>query len=149
MQWVWVIFGIILMVAEIILPGAIVVFLGLAALIVAACLYFGLITGWIEAFTLWFIASLLLIMILRSLFQKLMQGDVEKQNTDEDLDAFGSLVEVIEKIEPSQDGRINFRGSSWKAKCYDQVLLPGTQAKIISRDDITWIVEPFERIDAS
>jgi len=144
--WIWVAAGLIFLVAEIILPGAIAFFLGLAALIVAASLYFGLINGWVNAFTMWFIFSLLLIIILRSFFQRFMQGDVEKQDTDEDMDAFGSIVEVIEKIEPTKNGRIRFRGTTWTAKCFDKVLLPGSKAKIVLREDIDWVVEPTDLI---
>ena len=116
--WVWLIAGLIFIVSELIIPGLIVVFLGFAALIVAASLYFGLISGWISAFTMWFIVSLLLTFILRSLFKRFMQGDVEKQNTYENLDVFGEVVEVIERIEPSKKGRIHFKGTTWTAKCY-------------------------------
>lgn len=144
MSWFWAVFGFILIFAEIILPGAIVVFLGLAALLVAACLYFGFITGWISALTLWFISSLVLIIALRHLLQKFIQGNVEKQNIDEDLDAFGALAVVTEKIDPEQNGRIDFRGSSWKAKCFELTLFPGTKVKIISREGMTWIVEASE-----
>lgn len=145
--WIWMVAGIIFLFAEIILPGAIAVFLGLAALIVAASLYFGFINGWVNAFTMWFISSLLLIIILRSFFHRFMQGDVEKQNTDEDMDAFGSIVEVIEKIEPTKNGRIRFRGTTWTAKCYDKILLPGSKAKIVLRKDIDWVVEPMDLIE--
>jgi len=144
MSWFWTVLGFVLILSELILPGAIVVFLGLAALIVAICLYLGLISGWVSALTLWFISSLVLIIALRHLFQKFIQGDVETQNADEDLDAFGALAVVTEKIDPDADGRIDFRGSSWKAKCFEDTLLPGTKVKIISRDDITWIVETSE-----
>ncbi len=144
MSWFWTVLGFVLILAEIILPGAIVIFLGLAALLVAVCLYLGLITGWVSALTLWFISSLVLIISLRHLLQKLIQGDVETQNTDEDLDAFGALAIVTEKIDPDAEGRIDFRGSSWQAKCFEGSLLPGTKVKIISREDITWIVEVSE-----
>lgn len=144
--WIWMVAGFILLVAEIILPGGIAIFLGLAALIVAANLYFGLISGWVTAFTMWFIFSLLLIIVLRSFFQRFMQGEAEKQNTDEDMDAFGSVVEVIEKIEPTKNGRIRFRGTTWTAKCYDEVLLPGSKAKIVLRENIDWVVEPMDLI---
>jgi len=149
MSWSWTVLGFVLILAELILPGAIVVFLGLAALIVSTSLYLGLISGWISALTLWFISSLVLIIALRHLLQKFIQGDVEKQNTDEDLDAFGALAIVTEKIDPEQDGRIDFRGTSWKAKCFEGPFLPGMKVKIISREDITWIVEASEFNDES
>ncbi len=145
--WIWLVAGLIFIVAELIIPGLIVVFFGLAALIVSASLYLGFISEWISAFTMWFISSFLLIFILRSLFRRFMQGDMEKQNTYENLDVFGAVVEVIEKIEPEKNGRIRFRGTIWTAKCYDNVLLPGAKAEIVFREDIDWVVEAIDLID--
>lgn len=140
----WMIFGLLLMGAELILPGAIVVFLGLAALFVSACLYFGLISGWVSSLTMWFISSLVLILALRNVAQKFVQGDVALQNTDEDLDAFGAEAKVIEDIRPGMAGRIDFRGSSWKATCYEGHLEPGVVVQVLSREGMCWIVEAVE-----
>ena len=63
----WVIAGSALVVAELIIPGGIVVFLGIACLMVAGALWLGFISTWVGSLTLFFIASLTLILLLRSL----------------------------------------------------------------------------------
>lgn len=136
---IWLCFGIVLMLAELVIPGAILVFLGMGALLVAGCLYFGLITSTVHSIILWFILSILLVGFLRSLFMKLMPGDVVIENTDEDLDAIGSVVEVSEKIYPHKEGRIKFRGTSWIA-ISDEEIAMGEKAIIKGRDGNKWVV---------
>lgn len=143
MIWFWLVLGILLIILELVLPGAVVVFLGLGALLVALALYLGLVEGWLSAFTLWFISSLLLIIVLRSILQRyLPEGEAEVQSTDEDLDAYGAVVEVAEAMSPEQAGRIRFRGTTWPAICYECALSPGEKAKIIHRENLLWVVEP-------
>ena len=138
----WIVIGIILMVLELIVPGMVLVFLGAGALVVAALIWAGPIQTWVVATTVWFIASLIMLVTLRHLFQRFVSGDVEEQSTDEDLDAFGHVVEVVEEIAPGKEGRIRFRGSTWPAACYDATLEVGSSAKIIYRENLMWVVEP-------
>ena len=46
---------------------------------------------------------------------KYFEGDSSIQNTDEDIDLEGSLVEVIERILPHKMGRVRFRDTTWNA----------------------------------
>lgn len=144
MMWYWIIAGIILVVLELVVPGAVLVFLGAAAVIVGLLLMTGLITGLIQAFTAWFIVSLVLLFTLRGLMLRFMPGDESWQSTDEDADAFGMIVDVAETIEKMEQGRIDFRGSTWPATCYEQTLEEGAKARIVTRDNLIWVVEPVD-----
>ena len=79
-------------------------------------------------------------LILRSIFMKYFEGDYVVQNTDEDVDSKGKIVEVIEEIKPFKDGRIKYLDSTWKARSDDEIDV-GNKAMIISRDGSTWIVK--------
>ena len=140
----WIIAGVALLVFELVVPGLVLVFLGAGALAVALLIWLGLIQTWVAAMTTWFIASLLFLVGLRSFFQRLLPGDTEQQSTDEDLDSFDALVEVIEPIAPNKEGRIRHRGTTWRALCYDGDLEVGMTARIVYREDQVWIVEPVE-----
>ncbi len=140
----WIVGGIALLVAEIVVPGMVLGFLGAAALLVAALLGLGAIDGLVAALTTWFIGSIVMLVALRGLFQRLMPGDTDVTSTDEDLDAFGTVVEVAETIPRGERGRIRFRGTTWAATCYERTLEPGSRARLVTRDGITWVVEPFE-----
>lgn len=144
MTWYWIIAGIILVVLELFVPGAVLVFLGAAAILVGLLLMAGLITGPIQAFTAWFIVSLVMLFTLRGLVTRFMPGEESWQSTDEDADAYGKIVEVAEAIEKSKEGRIDFRGSTWPATCYEQTLEAGAKARIVTRDNLIWVVEPVD-----
>lgn len=143
---IWLIGGILLMLLEILLPGGIVFFLGLGATLVALLLYSGVIDGWLQAFTVWFIGSLVLLFGLRGVVQKIVPAVVNRGRTDEDLDAYNQLASVCERIPADGEGRINFRGSTWPARSYQASLdiEAGTQVRIAFRDNLVWLVEPVD-----
>ncbi len=77
----WVVGGIVLLVAEIVVPGMVLGFLGAAALLVALLLWLGAIEGLAPALTTWFIGSIVMLVALRGLFQRLMPGDTDVHST--------------------------------------------------------------------
>jgi inner membrane protein len=143
---IWFAGGVVLMLLEFVLPGGIAFFLGLGGLLVALLLQLGLIDGWLQAFTTWFIGSLALLFGLRGVVQKIVPAEVTRGGTDEDLDAYNRIVEVCERIPAKGEGRIAFRGSTWIARNYrgDRDLEPGSKVRIIFRDNLAWMVEACE-----
>jgi membrane protein implicated in regulation of membrane protease activity len=143
---IWFIGGVVLMLLEFIIPGGIVFFLGLGATLVALLLHLGLIDGWLQAFTIWFVGSLALLFGLRGVVQKILPAQVEKSRTDEDLDAYNQVVKVCERIPAQGEGRIEFRGSTWTARNYhaDRDLPVGSKVRIVFRDNLAWLVEAVD-----
>ncbi|MFQ6371899.1 NfeD family protein [Shewanella sp. YIC-542] len=140
----WIIAGVILMAAELVIPGGIVVFLGSACLVVAGALWTGIIHGWVQGLTLWFISSIVLLLSFRQLTQRMMGGDSHIDNTDEELDLYNQLAQVKETIGPGEKtGRIHFQGADWPALGDGSVIPPGVQVRIICRDNIALVVEPL------
>ena len=148
MLTIWIVLGAVLIVLELIVPGAVLVFLGTGAMLVAFLIWLGLIQTWVASVTTWFIVSLVLLLVLRSFFQRFISGDIERQSTDEDLDAYGEVVDVVEAIGPDKEGRIRYRGTTWQATCYDHTLEAGSKAQIVYRESLVWIVEPANPLDA-
>jgi len=98
-QWmIWLVVGAVFITLEMILPGGIVIFLGMGAATVSLGIYLGWITNWVSSFLTFFISSLVYILILRSLFIQYFEGDSSVQNVDEDNDLVGAIVEVAENI---------------------------------------------------
>ena len=140
--WFWLPLAAFFILAELILPGGIVIFLGLGALVVVGAIVFGLIENWASALTLWFISTLALIVMLRSVAMKFVGGDASVANTDETVDAFGEVVDVVETIGPGEkQGRVLFRGTEWQALGDGAEIQTGSKAKVVSQDNITLIVE--------
>jgi inner membrane protein len=138
----WVIAGGVLVLLELFLPGMVLGFLGASALLVAAFTWLGWLDTWVASLTTWFVVSLILLISLRGFFQRLIGGDVEQHSTDEELDAFGVVVDVVETITPEQQGRIHYRGATWQASCLDQTIEAGGKATLVCRDNLVWVVEP-------
>lgn len=144
MVWFWSILGIVLIVLELLVPGLITVFLGAGALVTAAALKLGLIEGWFQACLVWLGSSLGFVVMLRRVLMKYFGGKTEKVSTDEDLAAFGEVVEVVERISIDEEGRIKFRDTTWRAKSLGPTIEPGQEALIVYRDHLVWMVEPYE-----
>ena len=144
--WLWVIGGGVLIASEIVVPGMITFFLGLSALVVALGYKLGFLENILPGFTTWFIVSLFCVFFLREFTKKLLPGDAGYKKIDEDYEAFGQVVDVIEDVSVSHNkGRIRFRGTSWQATTSAKLIPAGDKAKIVTRDNLVWIVEPFEK----
>lgn len=143
--FIWACLGVILMLAEIVIPGGIVILLGGACLTVAGALAVGLVDGIVQALTMWFIVSIVLLLSFRQVTQKLVGGDAHVDSTDEDLDLYNQIALVKEAIGPAQkQGRIEFQGTEWSALGDGSEIAVGTQVRIICRDNIAFVVEPHE-----
>lgn len=141
---VWLVAGIVLMLAELIIPGGIVVFLGLAAILVAAAVSFGFVETWVNALTLFFVTSLALVITLRAFFMRYAGGDFSRGNIIEILDDLGQRVSVVKTIGPGQHrGLIEYRGTRWKALGDGQKIDAGTEVQIVGLDNVTYVVEPI------
>tara|TARA_R110002073_G_scaffold596_15_gene4780 strand:- start:5606 stop:6085 length:480 start_codon:yes stop_codon:yes gene_type:complete len=140
----WLIAGIVLILAELIIPGGVVVFLGFACLVVALAVVLGWVSTWVTALTLFFVSSVALVMTLRSFFMRFAGGDFSRGNTIEILDDIGQQVAVVKTIGPGQKrGLIEYHGTRWKALSDGQEIDAGNLVQIVGRDNVSYIVEPI------
>lgn len=147
MEIIWVIVGVVLIVSEVIIPGGIVLFLGASCLIVAAALKLGLVTGLVQALSLWFITSIILILVFRRLVQSMVGGNTTKVETDEVLDYYGKTANVLETIGPGdKTGRVSFQDSTWPAIGDGEVIEAGETVTIVCQQNIALLVEKYEEI---
>lgn len=137
---IWIIAGLVMIFLEFVIPGGIISFLGLSALLVGLGVYLNLFDSLITALTTWFITSLILILTLRSLFMKYFEGDSIVQNVDEDENEKGALVEITEVIYPHKEGRIKYRDTTWIARSDEQIDV-GVKARILKREGNIYIVK--------
>ena len=138
----WLGSGIFMMAIEFLVPGLVMVFVGLGALTVVLGMYFGYIDGILQQFITFFVSSIIYLLTLRFLVLRFVPSDTRKENIDEDEEVIGSIVGLVEDINSGAFGRVEHSGSSWQARAEgDQTILKGEQVKIIGRDNITWIVQ--------
>jgi len=138
----WLGSGIFLMAIEFLVPGLVMVFVGLGSLTVVFGMHFGYIDGILQQFTTFFISSIIYLLTLRFLVLRFVPSVTRKANIDEDEEVMGSIVEIVAEITSGEFGRVEHSGSSWQARAEgDQTILKGEQVKIIGRENITWIVQ--------
>ncbi|MCB0350381.1 MAG: NfeD family protein [Bdellovibrionales bacterium] len=141
----WFLFGAFLMIAEFILPGLVSIFVGLGALTVAGFIYFQIIESISGQLIVWFISSTVYIFTLRLLVMRYYPSDTETQNIDEEAQMMNKIVEVIEPISVSKNGRIRYGESTWVAIYKGEgEIQAGEKVKVVGRENISWIVEKTE-----
>ena len=138
--WIWMYVGIGLMLLELVVPGFILCFFGLAAATVGVIRF---IVG--DAFDLtWELAvfsvlSVAYIFLLRRWFKRSLVGD---KRADADLgdDNIGRVGKVTTAIEPPLAGRVMLGDSEWSAEA-DVPVAVGANVKVVSQKNLTIKVE--------
>lgn len=150
LTWTFLGGGVVLMLAEAALPGGVSFFLGLSGVLVAALRMMGILMNPFVAVIVWSFLSLGLVMMLRPLAQRYFGGETHREMTNEDVEALDEVVTVIEETGGlGREGRIRFRGSEWRARVPEEgtTLPPGSEARIVYRDNLTWVVEPVGALE--
>ncbi|MBN2038909.1 MAG: NfeD family protein [Spirochaetes bacterium] len=139
---IWWMIGIILVLLEFLIPGLVIVFLGLGAFVVAAFLHFGLISGIIQELLTWFISSIFFLVTLRFLVMMYYPSDTKKKDINEDHEVIGTIVDLLEDITENQKGRIKHSDSTWPAASENgEEIKAGEKVEIVGRENLTWIVK--------
>jgi membrane protein implicated in regulation of membrane protease activity len=149
LTWIWLIGGFLLIGLELFLPGLISGFFGIAAILVALLRWAGLISGTMASFGVWVITSAILLLTVRQLALKWFPAERSFSLTDEDVEAVGTIVEVIEEVGITKQGRIRFAGTTWPAVSKEGSVMPGTKAKLLYRDNLVWVIEPISELGSS
>lgn len=142
--WIFFLGGLLLMLLETVLPGGVAFFLGAGGLVIAALRVIGVLIDPLTAVLTWIFLSTGLTIALRPLVMRYFGGKVSLKMTDEDAEAMGQTVTVVEKVGEETTGRIRFRGADWDARTLEGRLPKGAEAKLLYRDNLTWIVEPVD-----
>ncbi len=147
LTWTFVVGGALLMLIEAVVPGGIAFFLGLGGVVVGGLRALGLLVDPLSSIVTWVFLSTGLTIALRPLMLRFVQGDVSLAMTDEDAEAMGETVTVVEAVGPESPGRIRFRGATWDARTLEGRLPDGAEAQLLYRDNLTWVVEPADHAD--
>ena len=147
LTWAFLAGGLLLMVLETVVPGGIAGFLGLGGLVIAGLRALGLLLDPWTAVITWVFLSVGLTIALRPLAMRFVQGDISLALTDEDAEAMGETVVVVEQVGEEDPGRIRYRGATWEARAVEGTLPKGAEAALLYRDNLTWVVEAADDSD--
>jgi membrane protein implicated in regulation of membrane protease activity len=147
LTWAFVVGGVALMLIETVVPGGIAFFLGVGGVVVGGLRALGLLADPMTAAVTWVFLSAGLTIALRPLILRFAQGDTSLAMTNEDAEAMGETVAVVEAVGSDDPGRIRFRGATWEARTLEGTLPEGAEAQLLYRDNLTWVVEPADHAD--
>lgn len=134
----WLILGVALMLLEMALPGFIIFFFGLGALVVSGTVLLGLEDVNIQM-VIFLITSLLTLIIFRKKGKKYFEGRVSGKNkTFESIEnVVGQKVKAVTDIIPGEiDGKVEFHGTLWNAVS-DEKIEKDSVLEIVARDNLT------------
>lgn len=146
----WIIFGLILVIAEFALSGLVTIFLGLAALLVGALVFLGVLENPVWEITLFAGLSLLLLVFARRyLRDRLFGRETQGINSDDSAGLVGARA-TVEGTFDKGIGTVRYRGARWQAQS-SQPLSDGQMVRIIRHDGLWLTVAPWSdpRADAA
>lgn len=140
---IWFILGVILLVLEFVVPGVILAFFGIGAIITAGLTWIGVLETTSHQIPVFLISSLLLLVTLRKYLSKHFRGGVITEGGDDAHRSFvGKRGRVTKRISPdSIDGRIDLDGTEWKATS-SVAIEAGSIVEVEAKDNITLRVKP-------
>jgi membrane protein implicated in regulation of membrane protease activity len=144
--FVWALIGVLCIGLEIIMPGFVIFFFGMGGLATALLCLIPAVAdiAWLQI-ALFVVLSVVSLVFLRRRFTKIFAGtvfDARKGNPEED--GIGSVAEVIETTGPVNEGRIRFRGTTWKSRTREGELSVGSSCRILGREGLLYIVGPVD-----
>lgn len=145
-EFLWIVGGLVVMLLEFAIPGAIIVFFGLGAIITGILVWIGLIDSLTAQAICFVVSSVLLLVSLRRVLSRHLRGRVQRDEEYFDVTEYaGKTARVVRRIEPgSADGRIDFEGTEWKALA-NEPIGEGKLVEIINKTNITYTVRPVVR----
>lgn len=140
--WLWMIGGVLLLIAEIIAPGFFLVFIGAAA--VAAGLFTLLFDlGVAGQLTLFAIYAIVAVMIGRKVYANAAVDAGDPMLNDRAARLIGKTVTVIEDVD-EHDGRVRLGDSEWSARGGPGS--PGERVRITGVEGNCLLVEPDRKL---
>jgi len=137
--WVWISFGIIVLLTEAVTPGGFyLLFIGFAAVLTGiASVYIGEL--WVEGL-LFALLSVALITFLRKPLVERLRKDTPAADVPEFI---GETAKAIETIAAGGEGTIELRGSTWKAlNESDRDCVKDASCTVTARKGLTMVITP-------
>ncbi len=149
-QWIdpelaWFLVGLVLLLAELVTPGFVVIFFGIGAWVTA--LFVALdVTPTFDAQLITFMAaSVVSLLFFRKKGKELFEGRKSGgYGADDSIDSIvGEKAVVVEPISPrASGGKVEYNGSHWEADA-DVAIAKGATVTIVERRNLTLIVKPL------
>ncbi len=134
----WIIAGLLMMILELFIPGVVIGFFGAGAILTGIIGYF-IEMPWQFEVLIFLVLSLAMLQFLRKYVIKKLN---KKDRSGETEDIIGAEALVAEIITPEKPGKVQYRGSLWRAES-DEIIEANTRVRIITKRSIVLIVKPL------
>ena len=135
----------VMLLLEFALPGVIIFFFGVGAMVVAViCLFADISLN--TQLVIFIVSSTVMLLSLRKWLKGIFIGHVActQEGTENLEDFIGKKVIVTKKIAPDKQGKVEFHGTNWCAEA-DEAIPAGTTVEIIGKSNITLKVKPLNK----
>ena len=141
--WLWVYAGLALMLLELVAPGFVLCFFGLAAATVGGLrLAFGAAFDATWQMATFSLLSVLYIVLLRRALKKVFVGERDGVARGLANDYVGRVGRVSAAIEPPKTGRVLLGDAEWTARA-DAPVPAGADVTVVSQQNLTMTVRPL------
>ena len=134
----WFLLGFVLLVAEFVLPGIIIVFFGVGAWITALTTWLGLTQSAASQNILFAVSSVILLFVLRKRFTKIFVGSSTTDTVEDEYT--GKEARVLSAVD-TQQGKIEVKGTEWNARSPEPIAA-NSWVIIERREGLTFHVRP-------
>ena len=132
--WIWLYVGAFLMLAEILAPGFVIFFFGLAAATVGLLLFAFDFSATVQA-ALFSVLSIAYLVGLRRVVKSVFMGETAASPVAMG-ECVGRVGKVVEAIRPEVPGRILLGDAEWSASAPER-LEPGTEVRVVAQHNLT------------
>jgi membrane protein implicated in regulation of membrane protease activity len=136
----WFILGLILFLMELAIPGFFIFFFGLGAWVTAIVCLIGE-PGTNLQIIIFAITSVLSLIGLRRIIQKKFFYSKGNQSEEVEDEFTGKEALAVTDITPGKNGKVEFKGTTWKAESSTEIK-HGQTVIVIEKDSFKLIVEP-------
>lgn len=136
----WFILGLVLLLLELIVPGFVIIFFGVGAWITAlVCLISN--PGFNLQSLIFALTSVAALLIFRKMIRNKFIYNKDDRSAEVEDEFTGKNAVTLEDLIPGKTGKVEFKGTLWKAES-DSRIDAGQTVRIIEKKDLTLIVEP-------
>ena len=142
----WFGIAIVLFLVEMAVPGFILMFFGIGALLTSILLALGIIDSFFAQILVFVISSLVSLISFRLIWKGDLRGDVshERRPGEKLEDVKGKKARVLSEIKPGNlGGKVELFGTVWEAES-DFFIEEGKVVEIVDRENLVLKVKPFE-----
>jgi membrane protein implicated in regulation of membrane protease activity len=139
---IWTIVGLLFIFVEFFIPGLVIAFFGVGALVTALTTWIGITPSLSLQLIVFIVSSILLLILLRRLLKRTFLGKAQEETFDRNFNIeIGKIIPVVEFIQPGEvGGKVRYQGTNWTASATEPIA-PGESVEITGIDGLTLIVE--------